>query len=702
MSNLAAWWSALNRLMLAQIVLGAGLAARAGGPADVVRAGEYANHAENVWIKRSPRQGAPSPHFGWEGSAAYDPYARKWIHWGGHDSIPQGFALFLWDPLTAGWEQKFPSTSPAGVCCVDGANVFDLANRRFVRFPGASLNHGWQWSRTVHLKATAVWLYDPAANAWTNMRPPPYAETEKYSKQVLGSLDACGAYDEKHGVALSFGGQSTAGGMNNLFVYDAYANDLQRIEASSPPSPRDGAGFCYDSMNDCAVLFGSQYSEDGKTYIYRCNTNKWEAHDLTPRPPTRKEGPYSTIPKMAFDSTNGICLCLVWLSEKAHETWALDIAKLQWTKLSPATEPEPSKSRTRNLCYDRGLNVFFLETWTVGSEPQIWTYRVKKAPADLPPEPPADLTCLTAETGKATLRWPASPSANVKEYHVYRAEADRPWLAQLTKLATARETQFDDTGLAAGKVDFYAVRAVGADGRESRDSFMARTQPRVCLKPVVSVAVADRIEIAWNAHPAADVAGYNVYRGVATVATNTALAKSWAFNDPAYTEPVVDRVRNITGMQKLNDKPLGVSRFNDTAVDLSKKGAESGDYKYAVYAYVIRAVNTLGTESGPSPYALTIPAEPQNVLLRENGGAAEIKWDAVPGSAGYRVYRYGTPMALVSPELLKETTFTHRAAGERARYTVVAVDPLGQEGEPSSPVWYGWSYKGFYAGEWHQ
>jgi hypothetical protein len=40
--------------------------------------------------------------------------------------------------------------------------------------------------------------------------------------------------------------------------------------------------------------------------------------------------------------------------------------------------------------------------------------------------------------------------------------------------------------------------------------------------------------------------------------------------------------------------------------------------------------------------------------------------------------------------------------GGRTRYWVVAVDALGQEGEPSAPAWDGQSYKGFYPGEWHQ
>ncbi|MBI2948332.1 MAG: hypothetical protein HYY23_11865, partial [Verrucomicrobia bacterium] len=45
-------------------------------------------------------------------------------------------------------------------------------------------------------------------------------------------------------------------------------------------------------------------------------------------------------------------------------------------------------------------------------------------------------------------------------------------------------------------------------------------------------------------------------------------------------------------------------------------------------------------------------------------------------------------------------------AGKTARrYYVVAVDALGQEGFPSSPVWFEREWKRFYlpfTGEWHQ
>src|SRR5436305_2825055 len=181
---------------------------------------DWAAHPENQWVKRSPRQGAPAPPFGWEGSGDYAPHLRQWIHFGGHDGIPQGFPLFTFDLDSGRWEQKFPNTSPPGCCCVDGANVFDPAQRRFVRFPGASLGHGYQWSRGVKLKNSHVWLYDPAANAWTNMRPPPYRPF--LAREGLGRLDAAATYDPNHELALPFGGQGNSGGTHKLSAYHAH------------------------------------------------------------------------------------------------------------------------------------------------------------------------------------------------------------------------------------------------------------------------------------------------------------------------------------------------------------------------------------------------------------------------------------------------------------------------------------------------
>jgi hypothetical protein len=654
---------------------------------------DWEKHPENRWVQQSPRPGAPAPKLGWEGSGAYDPFHRLWIHHAGHDGIPQGFVLFTLDLDTGAWAQRFPPNSPPGVCCVDGANVFDPAARRFVRFPGGSLGHGYQWSRGVRLKESPVWLYDVEANRWTNMRPAPYGEPDR--KEVIGGLCPGAAYAENLDLAISFGGTGSSGAKNNLHAYDAWTNTLHVMKPAKAPEVRDGMGLAYDSGNDCLVLFGSQYLSDEKTWIYRFKTNAWEAHDLTPRPPGKKGGTYSTIPKMAYDSANGVSLCVVWLGEKeGHETWIFDAAKPAWTKAEPAANAEPSKSRARNLAYSREHNVFILETTAVSGGPQVWTYRHRKAPA--PAAPISDLAIVT-DGKKATLSWKGKAGV---EAEILRSEPAEPWALDFKKVGASKGTSYEDPGIETGKAYVYLVRSGSAGLR-------ARTQPRVPEPPIVSVAAADRVHVRWSPHAAKDVAGYNLYRGVVAVKTVTkGTPAPWKDNDPEYAEPQIVRVTDVARIEKLNDKLLTDPSFEDR-VDLSKKGPESGDYKWAVYAYIVRAVNRLGTESGPSPYALTIPSEPLNVLCHEKGTTAELKWEASAekGIQGYHVYKLeGGVFGLkrVTEKPVAGTSFTHEAGKNTTRYWVVTVDALGQEGQPSSPAWFGQSYKGFFQGDWHQ
>ena len=678
-----------------------------------------AEHPENQWVKQSPREDAPAPRVGYEGSGGYDPVHQKWIRYAGHDSHPQGFHLFAFDLNTGVWEQKFPPTSPPGVCCVDGSHVFDIAQQRFVAFPGASLGHGYQWSRGVRLKNSAVWLYDLPANRWTNMRPAPYPRMNG-----MGSLNAGATYDSHRELSVSFGGQ---GGGNNLFVYDAYSNRIVRMNAENPPPPRDGMGICYDSKNDVLVMFGSQYLEDERTWLYRYSTGKWESHNLTPSPVGKKLVEYSTNPRMAFDSVNGLCLCVTRNGDAGlegdaglHETWAFNAAKLQWTKMNPPVEPEPSMSRSRNLSYIAEENLFILETvppttpWPQSA--QIWTYRIKNAPANKQPAAPTDLV-VTTESDKATLTWKAIGES--KEFQILRGEGNEIWNVKYEKVATVGEPRFEDAGLTSGKTYFYRVQTVAADGTLSQPSLQARTQPQVLIEPVVSVLANDKVEVNWMAHPAADVEGYNVYRGLVDVRSLRKGAPGTRDNDPEYLQPVVVEVMDITDIRKLNDQLLTSTQWTDN-VELKKVNPAEDEYRFHVYAYIIKAVNKLGTESGSSPYALTIPSEPENVLCREAAnGTAELKWDASPekGIVGYRVYRLrgiGEIVPVAVDPIIQGTTFSHRPprdgghASDRTRYWVTAVDAIGQEGQPSSPAWYRnfWDgqplFKGFYQGEWHQ
>ena len=331
-------------------------------------------------------------------------------------------------------------------------------------------------------------------------------------------------------------------------------------------------GICVDAKSDCIVVFGSQYASDEKAYLFRFATGQWEAHDLKPRPNGKKGKSYSTIPRLAYDSVNGICLGLIWDDATGkHETWSLDVAKLQWTKLDPKTEPEPSMSRSRNLDFSEEHNAFLLDLNPAalkGKSSQIWTYRYRKAAAEERLAAPAQIEAIT-DVQKVLVRW--TEVAGAKEYNVYRAEAKEPWRLALKKIATVSGLALFDGDVVRGKNYFYTVRAVDVNG-EGPDSARVRAEPRVLLKPVVSVVAADKIEVTWNAHPAKDIAGYNVYRGVVTVRTvKKGNGTAWKDNDTEYAVPTIFVVNNITGIKKLIKMLLTDTSFADH-LDLSTPG----------------------------------------------------------------------------------------------------------------------------------
>jgi hypothetical protein len=196
----------------------------------------------------------------------------------------------------------------------------------------------------------------------------------------------------------------------------------------------------------------------------------------------------------------------------------------------------------------------------------------------------------------------------------------------------------------------------------------------------------------------------------------------------------VGGIRAIGAFQRLTTAAIPQTTYDDTTIDLTKGAvidglpllrhrfakeqlhADGKKYRFAVYAYRVRAVNRQGQESGPSPYVLTIPSAPQSLFSKEAGVDCQLKWQKNPeeGIKGYRVYRMESPrvngpgqkVTRVTAEPIAETTFTDRGIGkEQRRYWVVAVDALGQEGQPSAPTWHYRLFRSYYepfVGEWHQ
>jgi hypothetical protein len=607
----------------------------------------------NTWVKRSPLAGTPvSPRMGYEGACVWDARHQLLVRYGGHNQGgggEQGAEVWTFDPKTAVWALKEPNLSPPGVCC-NQQNIYDPGTGLYLRFPNFSGNHGWQWQRELYLNDVSVWTYDLAANRWKKMTPMP-------APRLAGLR--CASWDSDRQVVVVFGGE---GSHEGTLIYDPRRNEWQRPKPAKEPEARSGGNMAYDAARKLHILFGSQFSDDPHTWAYDVAKNEWR--DMAPpsMPPTNKNDAVLT-----YDSVNKVVLAIVKIEkggdrdkengdeeEGGNEirTWAYDAGANRWTRMNPNTEPDAGGNRTRNLVFAPELNLAILENCTSKPrEQQIWTYRFAEEKA-----------------GEAAQR--GSP----------------------------------------GKV-MAGVTSVVTD-------------------VVASVLAKDRVEVSWTPPKGASPEQYVVERATVEVWSEDQLARLKQ-NTPPLAEPSVGAIRRVGPFTQLTRRPIRATTYVDEALDLSKPQAIEGEpiydrelhrehldtsgkaYGRAVYAYRVRMIDAAGQMSGPSPTVFTIPPSPELVFSKEVGETCRLKWaaSANKGIVGYRVYRLDgrwdkDPVTRLTGDPIKEITFADATAGKHTRrYHVVAVDALGQEGFPSSPVWYRREWREYYTpfvGEWHQ
>ncbi len=610
----------------------------------------------NRWVKLSPLPDAPpSPRLGYEGACVWDSVRQRMIRYGGHNQGGGGeqhAETWSFDPLTAKWELYQPNSRPPGICCGQ-ENIFNPIRGRYIRFPAFSHSHGWQWLREIYLNNSSIWSFDPDRSRWTEMRPIPAPHPRGLR---------CASWDRHRRVIVLFGGEGSSEG---TWTYDPARNEWTKMDPPREPPPRSGGNMVYDAARKLHILFGAQFTDDPHTWAYDLSANRWI--DLQPptMPPTDRNDAV-----LAYDSIHHVVLALVKSaadierqkkkgesSRSVIETWCYDAGTNRWTRLEPTQSPDPSSNRSRQLMFAPEYNVFLLENRTRRAkdsvpEQQIWAYRYAEATADA-----------------------------VKQAH------------------------------AATRIDRDAIVSVVDD-------------------LAVSVMAADRVMLTWSPLKQADLVGYHVERAIVEVYSTDQLVHLKS-RTPPLNKPSVGAIRRFGEFEVLTSQPVERTGWEDRDVDLARPAKVAGDtlydsllpkahidgegepYRYAVYAYRVRAVDRSGNIGGPSPAVLTIPGPVENLFAKEEGDACRLRWQAnrERGIAGYRVYRIdgrGTklPVRRLTADLVGGHEFLDSAAGERGRrYHVVAVDTIGQEGHPSPPVWYRREWQRFYtpfASEWHQ
>jgi len=660
-------------------------------------------HPLNTWVKHTPLEKTPpSPRLGYEGDCVWDATHRVVLRYGGHNQGGGGEQhsdLWTCDPSSGKWTLHEPNLSPPGVCCAQ-QNLFDPVQGRYLRFPAFSGSHGWQWQREIYMNQSSVWSYDLDTNLWRNLRPFP---------TVPLSPLRCASWDSDHEVAVIFGGEGSSAG---TLVYDPFTNTWTEMKPAKQPAFRSGGNMTYHAARKVHILFGSQFGDEPATWAYDLRKNEWT--DLKPAasPPTRENDAV-----IKYDAASKAVVAIVKKSEgkdeqAVHElqTWTYDAAGNEWKRMNPAQEPDRTGSRCRVLMAAPELNLIFLENCpSKPREQQLWSYRV----AAVTPAPAAVRLQARTESDAATVTWtPLDVPVTL-----LRASGTRPWEAEFEEIAQLKAGvgHHRDAGLRPGTIYHY---------RLSMPSFRARTQPRPPEDVVASVLGEDEVDVTWKASAEDDVAGYLVEEADVDVATDDQLLKL-KVRTPPLEKPAVGMVTAVGPFRRITAAAVKETTFKakpgtGSGSPLYKRipGKEDFDpkgvaYGWKVHLYRVRTVNALGVESGPSAAALTIPSPVQNLFSKEEGGGCQLKWQANPekGIRGYRVYRMDgrydrEPVTRLTPEPIPGTTYVDAEAGKKSRrYYVVAVDALGQEGSPSSPVWYEREWKSYYLpfiGPWHQ
>ncbi|MEX0701528.1 MAG: ThuA domain-containing protein [Planctomycetales bacterium] len=610
-------------------------------------------HPVNVWVKRSPIPDAPvSPRLGYETSMAYDPFARRIIRWGGHS---QGGIAGSGDQIHDVW-----TLDPATM-------KWELKEPNLSPPPSCCCHQnvfdpvGGRFLRFQRGIASHGWhwyrhVYLNSATAWNyDLATNIWRSARPLPEPRIGLMN-CASWDEEHQVAVVFGGEGTTEGTH---IYDPWTNTWTTRRSAVEPPPRSAGNMAYDAARKLHVLFGSQVTNDPHTWAYDVAKNEWR--DLKPErlPPTSRNDAV-----LAYDSANQAIVAVVRVPGRGNglighlETWAFDAGRNKWTAMKPATEPQGPSSRTRSLVYVPDLNLFVLES-------------------------------------------------TITPFHRVPG--------------VDREQQI------------WTYRFAEAEPIETTRPQSKRTRPRIVEDPVVSVISAKEVIVSWPGSAGDSVVGYHVERAPVEMFSEDQIERLKR-DTPPLEPPSAGGIKAVGTFTRLTSRPIEKTEFTDSGIDLTDPKPIEGEllrpqrfsrneldpqgepYRFAVFAYRVRAVDAAGNESGPSPYILTIPSAPQNLFSREDGETCHLKWDTNPEKAirGYRIYSMTGPRTespgqkalRLTADPIAATRFTDEHAGPGPRrYWIVAVDALGQEGIPSSGTWHNRTCREFYApfvGEWHQ
>lgn len=203
-----------------------------------------------------------------------DPVSGEVILFGGFDGVSYYNDTWAYDLAANAWSNLQPTGSvPAKRA--GHSLVYDPVSKRMILFGG--------WNGTVGYNDT--WAYDPAANAWTNLRP---------SGSRPAARDSHGmSYDPVSKLMVLFGGWNATAEFRDTWAYDpARGTWIDLAPAGEVPSNRAMQQMVYDPRVERLMMFGggsgTKVLED--TWQFDVAAKSWRVATLTGNSPPARTG----------------------------------------------------------------------------------------------------------------------------------------------------------------------------------------------------------------------------------------------------------------------------------------------------------------------------------------------------------------------------------------------------------------------------
>ncbi len=233
----------------------------------------------------------------------------------------------------------------------------------------------------------ALFLFPP------NLQSQDWSEITPSAGEIPpGRRNADAVYDAQGHRMIVFGGETSAGRVNDIWAFDFVSNSWENLTPviGMSPAPRRTPNMVYDAANHQIVMWsglGTAFYND--TWRFDFSGNEWTAYNPDGTLPEIRYGAVSVL-----DPAAGHLVTFGGFTDQGRfqDTWAFDINNPQWNEITPS-QGSPGERCLHTAVYDTlhhrmimygGINNAgrLSDIWVFDLAQQTWT---DLTPASTPP-----------------------------------------------------------------------------------------------------------------------------------------------------------------------------------------------------------------------------------------------------------------------------------------------------------------------------